>query len=73
MRIEWYFLPLLGYDPEAHTLHRTLAEDPNFFADVLSMIYRPKLPGDAAEVEPATEQEKSAAENAFRLSTPAEN
>lgn len=65
VHIEWYLL--LGYDPEAHTLHYTLAEDPSFFADVLSMIYRPKLPDDAAEVEPATEQEKSAAENAYRL------
>ncbi len=67
VRIEWYFLPLLGYSPEARTLHHTLAEDPSFFADVLSMIYRPKLSEGAAGVDVATEQEKSAAENAYRL------
>ncbi|MFZ1489494.1 MAG: hypothetical protein WAS51_06105 [Ilumatobacteraceae bacterium] len=67
VQIEWYFLPLLGYDPDARTLHQTLAEDPKFFADVLSMVYRPRVPTDGDNAEPATEQQKSAAENAFRL------
>lgn len=67
VQIEWYFLPLLGYDPDARTLHHTLAEDPKFFADVLSMIYRPRVSTDEDDGEPATEEKKSAAENAFRL------
>lgn len=64
VKVEWYFLPMLGYDPDAQTLHRTLAEDPRFFVEILSMVYRPRSDD---EPEPATEQERGAAENAFRL------
>lgn len=64
VRVEWYFLPMLGYDPDAQTLHHTLAEDPRFFVEILSMVYRPRSDDDP---QPPTEQEKGAAENAFRL------
>lgn len=64
VNVEWYFLPMLGYDPDAQTLHHTLAEDPKFFVDILSMVYRPRSDN---QPEPATEQERAAAENAFRL------
>lgn len=64
VKVEWYFLPMLGYDPDAQTLHQTLAEDPKFFVDILSMVYRPRSDD---EPEPATEQERAAAENAYRL------
>jgi hypothetical protein len=64
VKVEWYFLPMLGYDPDAQTLHHTLAEDPRFFVEILSMVYRPRSDD---EPEPPTEQERAAAENAFRL------
>lgn len=64
VRVEWYFLPMLGYDPDAQTLHHTLAEDPRFFVEVLSMVFRPR--SDDEPDEPS-EQAKGAAENAYRL------
>jgi hypothetical protein len=64
VRVEWYFLPMLGYDPDAQTLHHTLAEDPRFFVEILSMVFRPR---SEHESEPPSEQDKAAAENAFRL------
>lgn len=64
VRVEWYVLPMLGYDPDAQTLHHTLAEDPKFFVEVLSMVFRPRSDD---EPDQPSEQEKAAAENAFRL------
>ncbi len=64
VRVEWYFLPMLGHEPDAQTLHHTLAEDPKFFVDILSMAFRPRTPD---EPEESSERDKGAAENAFRL------
>lgn len=64
VRVEWYFLPMLGYDPDAQTLHLTLAEDPKFFVEILSMVYRPT---SNDETDKPSEQERAASENAFRL------
>lgn len=64
VRVEWYFLPMLGYEPDAQTLHHTLAEDPRFFADILSTVFRPEADDQPA---PPSDQEKAAAENGFRL------
>lgn len=55
---------MLGYDPDAPTLHQTLAEDPRFFVEILSMVFRPR---SADEPDKPNEREKAAAENAFRL------
>ena len=63
-RIEWYFLSLLGFNPDAPTLHAMLSEDPAFFVEILSKVYRSN---DASEHEPATDLEAHEAENADRL------
>lgn len=68
VRVEWYFLPMLGYDPDAQTLHRTLAEDPRFFVEILSTVFRPRSDDESPhEPDEPSEQERAAAENAFRL------
>jgi hypothetical protein len=63
--IEWYFLPLLGFEPNAPNLHRALNDNPAFFAQLMSLVFRPKDVEDASE-EPS-EDERRAAENAYRL------
>lgn len=64
IRVEWFFLPMLGYQPDAQTLHHAMAEDPSLFVEILSMVFKPR--SEDADSEPS-EQEKAAAENAFRL------
>jgi hypothetical protein len=40
-RLEWFFLPLLHHaERKPKALHRTLAEDPSFFVEVLSCVYK---------------------------------
>jgi hypothetical protein len=39
-RLEWLFLPLLEFRRSPRALHRALASDPAFFAEVLGMVYR---------------------------------
>ena len=63
-RLEWYFLPLLGFDARAPTLHVTLTEDPAFFVELLSEIYRSS---DDAEREPTSDDETGLEEAAYRL------
>jgi hypothetical protein len=64
VRIEWYFLPMLGYRPDAQTLHQTLAEDPEFFVDVVAMVFRSDT---ASKTDESTAEQRANAENAYRL------
>jgi hypothetical protein len=66
IRIEWYFLPMLGHEPNALTLHKALAEDPKFFVQIITLIYGSEKEEITEEPTP-TEERKAAAENAFRL------
>jgi hypothetical protein len=65
IRLEWFFLPALGFDPDAPNLHRALAEEPSFFVEMVKLVYRPRSGGD--ERPAPTEEDRRAAENAFRL------
>ncbi len=68
LHIEWFFLPALGYDPQAPTLHSALAEDPGWFVDIVTLRYRPATSGEAGEErETESEQHKQLASNAYRL------
>ncbi len=66
-RIEWAYLPLLdrhsGASPKL--LEKRLATDPEFFCEVIRLIYRSKKESEP-EKEP-TEQEKSLANHAWKL------
>lgn len=66
IRIEWFFLPALGFDPEAPNLHGTLAEDPELFVEMIRYMYKPASQTDENAPE-LTDADRRAAENAFRL------
>lgn len=48
--LEWRLLPALGFDPQTPTLERKLARDPEFFVEVLSLLYKPRNSEEARDV-----------------------
>jgi hypothetical protein len=63
-RLEWLFLPLLGFDAQPPTLHQLMATDPDFFVQVIKAAFRPRSNDETPASSP--EHERMAA-NAFRL------
>ena len=65
--IEWKFMPILGRfnDGQPVFLSRWLAEDPDFFCEVIQTLYRSKKSQDNP-IEP-TEEAKAKAHTAYRL------
>ena len=64
--IEWYYLPLLGPDPDLKTLHRALAEDPAFFVEIITCIYLPASQSADQQSEPS-EHDSALADRAKTL------
>ena len=67
-KVEWAYLPLL--DPQLHNaspklLENKLANEPEFFCEVIRLIYRSKNENQATEQ--STEETKAIATNAWRL------
>lgn len=48
--LEWWYLPALRHDRAPEALHRRLASDPRFFADVIALIYR-RRPADQEDAD----------------------
>lgn len=68
--LEWAYLRALGFEPNVPTLQRLLAEDPDFFVQVLSAMYRAhNADPETVEAESADLQRRATAENAFHLLT----
>ncbi|SOC46595.1 hypothetical protein SAMN05660748_0330 [Blastococcus aggregatus] len=44
--LEWFYLPLLANERLPRALHQRLADDPEFFAEVVSHMYQPDPPTD---------------------------
>ncbi|MFF4793616.1 hypothetical protein ACFY2M_28490 [Streptomyces sp. NPDC001276] len=67
LNLEWQLLPALGFEAEAPTLHKTLAEDPEAFADLVTWCFRPSTRAEE-DAEDPVEQEKrrSLASHAYR-------
>jgi len=66
-QLEWTYLELLdGREASAKTLHTILAQEPESFAGLFKLIFRPRTETDAPKPEP-TEQESRRAINAYRL------
>lgn len=59
--LEWQFLPALGFNARSPVLERRLARAPEFFAEILSLIYKPRGSDEDSEVP------KHVASNAHRL------
>ena len=66
-KLEWDYLGLLdGHPASPVTLHGRLREEPEFFVDVLGLIFRPK--NEPAEGgKEVSEEERQRAQNAYRL------
>lgn len=66
--VEWAYLSVLGLDSEIKPkfLQRKLATEPDFFVEIVRMIYRSKDESEEDIVE-LNEQEKAIAVNAWRL------
>jgi hypothetical protein len=63
-RLEWLFLPLLGFDAQPPTLHQLMATDAGFFVDVIKAVFRPHSSDETPELSPEQEQ---MATNGYRL------
>lgn len=63
-RLEWAYLPALGYEPDVQTLHSELATNPEFFVEVVSAVFKPH--GEKRASDPTPEQAR-VAENGYRL------
>lgn len=75
-RIEWAYLPVFGFEAAPPTLSRHLAASPDFFADVVSRVYRPcdgdddggdEEENDGGEEPELSENDLAVARNAYRL------
>lgn len=66
--VEWAYLSILGHHSEVKPklLQDKLATEPDFFVDIVRLIYRSKNDVEESAPEP-NEQEKSVATNAWRL------
>jgi hypothetical protein len=62
-RLEWQLLPVLETDPSSSTLQEQLAANPEFFVEVLSLVYRSRVDTENT----ITDQRKKLASNAWRL------
>jgi hypothetical protein len=66
-QLEWSYLELLnGHPASPVTLHDALSAEPKFFADILTLIFRPRDESPDNEETP-TEEEKRRAMNAYKL------
>lgn len=64
-RIEWGFAPLLRYNRPAKILHRELARSPEFFAELLGLIFR----RENKEAHEASEANRNRGRHAFHVLT----
>lgn len=68
-RLEWGLLPALGHDPDAPSLHQGMAENPEFFVEVVCAVYRPRTDGSDPDegADLSDEQREARARNGYRL------
>ena len=63
-RFEWSFFRILEHTRQPHALYRTLSADPEFFAELVCRVYRPKNAPSSAKVD---EQTIAIAQNAWSV------
>jgi hypothetical protein len=63
-RLEWAYLPVLGFEGRTETLHQLMADDPSFFVQIVETVYRPASDGQPADDSPQREQQ---GRNGYRL------
>jgi len=71
VRLEWSYLPALGYEAKVPSLSESLAADPATFVQLVCTIYRARPKGDDEECaeDPADDEQRDASmgTNAYRL------
>lgn len=66
--LEWQMFPALGFEAKAPILHATLLEDPAFFAELVSRIYKPEGEDDSPDRDgPDFEQRRLIATRAYEV------
>ena len=68
--LQWKYLPALGFEPKATSLHRRMADDPQFFVELVCTVYRPMNQAGhdaAASMDPPDDQTRRRVHNAHRL------
>ena len=67
--IEWQYYPILRRDPgfDAPNLYRELARDPDLFAWLVELAYKPASAAPGDEQQPSTASQRLMAQNAFRV------
>ncbi len=68
-KLEWTFMPWLRHQSGPKTLHRFLQRDPEFFAQVIKVVYRPENNSHASDTEAheCDPETQTRAEMAWRL------
>lgn len=67
-RLEWGFLSALGYDPQVPALHEGMADNPEFFVEVVCAVYRSKKADESPSPDRAAgEQQEGRARNGYHL------
>jgi hypothetical protein len=62
-RLEWLFLPILQHQRPPRRLNRALADEPGFFVELLTLMYR----AEGEEGAPATPETRALAERAYHV------
>ena len=68
--LEWHYLPALGFEPTAASLHRRMATDPQFFVELVCSLYRPRnrtADDDESSMEPPDAQTRQRVDRAHLL------
>lgn len=67
-RLEWALLPALGHAPDVPALREGMAENPEFFVEVVCAVYRSRNDADSAPDDDADDEQRQArAHNGYRL------
>jgi hypothetical protein len=70
VRLQWSYLPALGYDAKVPALSENLAADPAEFIGIVCTVYRARPKGEdeeGAEDQPAEKRDAAMASNAYRV------
>jgi hypothetical protein len=71
VNLEWQYFPALGFEADAPALHETLAEDPAFFVELITLLYKRKGGTSAGDDSPSEgvpdDQRRLMASRAFEV------
>ncbi|WP_203799322.1 hypothetical protein [Mycobacterium heckeshornense] len=66
-RLEWNCLPALGHEPRVHALEALMAENPEFFVEVVRAVYSPEAADSSDTSEGQRQRQDAMARNGYSL------